>query len=96
MEILETTPAETLVAYNKPLREHVKSTLETYLKSLNGEIRPGLYDIILEEIERPLLLEVFKRTRGNESKAAQWLGVARGTLRKLRKKYDITKDAVRA
>ena len=42
-----------------------------------------MYDMLLRVVEKPLLELVMQRTRGNQSKAAQWLGINRNTLRKL-------------
>lgn len=67
---------------NMPLRECVKSVLEAYFSDLNGHSPEGLYQMVLEEIEHPLLEVVMERTRGNQSKAAELLGINRGTLRK--------------
>ena len=46
-----------------------------------------MYDLVLSEIEAPMLEEVMKYTRGNQTRAANLLGINRGTLRKKLKKY---------
>jgi Fis family transcriptional regulator len=46
-----------------------------------------MYDLVLSEIEAPMLEEVMQYTRGNQTRAANLLGINRGTLRKKLKKY---------
>ncbi|MEN9726274.1 MAG: hypothetical protein RL434_640 [Pseudomonadota bacterium] len=73
----------------QPLSHHVKQALERYFNQLNGHDPGGLYDFVLAEVERPLLEVVMKRTRGNISKAAQYLGLNRATLRKKLERYGL-------
>lgn len=72
-----------------PLSNHVKSMLEDYFSDLDGHPPADLYQMVLHEIEQPLLETVLHYTRGNQSKAAVLLGLNRGTLRKKLKQYDI-------
>ena len=65
------------------LQASVHKNLETYLNDLQGQEPSGMYDMLLRVVEKPLLELVMQRTRGNQSKAAQWLGINRNTLRKL-------------
>ncbi len=74
---------------NMPLSGHVKSMLENYFKDLDGHPPADLYQMVLQEIEQPLLETVLTYTRGNQSRAATLLGLNRGTLRKKLKQYDI-------
>lgn len=64
------------------LQACVRLSLERYFADLEGEVPTGLYDMLVHAIEKPLLEDVLKRTDGNQSKAAQWLGLNRNTLRK--------------
>jgi Fis family transcriptional regulator len=73
----------------EPLSFHVKQALERYFVQLNGHSPGGLYDFVLGEVERPLLEVVMARTRGNISKAAQYLGLNRATLRKKLDRYGL-------
>jgi Fis family transcriptional regulator len=75
--------------HNKPLSSHIKSLLEDYFKDLDGHPPADLYQMVLQEMEQPLLEAVLHYTRGNQSKAAAMLGLNRGTLRKKLKQYDI-------
>lgn len=59
-----------------------EQALQHYFRTLNGH-RPGdLYDMVIGEVERPLLKTVLDYTEGNQSQAADILGINRGTLRK--------------
>ncbi|MDO8953763.1 MAG: DNA-binding transcriptional regulator Fis [Gammaproteobacteria bacterium] len=65
-----------------PLRDHVVSVLETYFDSMKGENPENLYNLVLSEVEHPLLEAVMKFTNNNQSQSAQMLGINRGTFRK--------------
>jgi Fis family transcriptional regulator len=65
-----------------PLRDHVAETLRIYFHNLGGQAPSNLYDLVLREVEPPLLDIVMKFTRGNQTRAAIILGLNRGTLRK--------------
>jgi Fis family transcriptional regulator len=67
---------------NQPLRDCVLNALNNYLTQLDGELPHDLYNLVLNEIEAPLLEVVMHYTKGNQSKAAILLGLSRGTLRK--------------
>ncbi|NDL63486.1 DNA-binding transcriptional regulator Fis [Acerihabitans arboris] len=71
----------------KPLRDSVKQALKNYFAQLNGQEPNGVYDLVLSEVEQPLLDMVMQYTRGNQTRAALMMGINRGTLRKKLKKY---------
>ena len=73
----------------RPLAGHVRESLERYFEELNGQAPSDLYDLVLSEIEQPLLEVVMAETRGNLSKAAGFLGLNRATLRKKLQKYGL-------
>lgn len=83
-----TTPAQTTA--QKPLRESVKQAVNKYLKQLENNQIETLYDMVLSEVEAPLLEEVMTYTRGNQTKAAIMMGINRGTLRKKLKQYGMS------
>ncbi|MDH4059398.1 MAG: Fis family transcriptional regulator [Aquincola sp.] len=60
----------------------VRDSLEQYFKDLRGAEPHSLHDMIMNTVERPLLEVVMKHAEGNQSKAADWLGVNRNTLRR--------------
>ncbi len=72
-----------------PLRLQVRAALENYFCNLEGETPVNLYKLVLGEVELPLLEMVMRYTRGNQTKAADILGINRSTLRKKLKQYDM-------
>jgi Fis family transcriptional regulator, factor for inversion stimulation protein len=72
---------------NKPLHDSVRQSLENYLVKLKGKLPKNLYELILGEVEAPLMEAVMEYTKGNQSRAAIVLGLSRGTLRKKLKLY---------
>ena len=77
---------------NKPLREITDKALKRYLKSLNGHDPANLYQLVIGEVERPLLKNAVQYAGGNKSQAAKILGINRGTLRKKLKFYDLLEE----
>ena len=71
------------------LRECITTTLENYFRDLDGHTPRDLYEMVLTEVERPLLETVMKHTRSNQSKAAEILGINRSTLRKKLTQYGL-------
>ena len=65
-----------------PLRNHAERALSDYFTSLNGHRPAHLYDLVLREVEEPLFRVVLNYAQGNQSRAADILGINRGTLRK--------------
>lgn len=66
----------------KTLRACVKVALEYYFAHLDGHDTSGLYQLVLNEVEKPLLEAVLDQAGGNQSRAATMLGMSRSTLRK--------------
>ena len=66
----------------KQIDDCIRSTLEQYFKDLRGTEPHGLQEMILDAVEKPLLEVVMKHADGNQSKAAEWLGINRNTLRR--------------
>ncbi len=71
------------------LREHVALSMQSYLKQMNGQPLNEVYDLVLTQVEEPLLNAIMEHTRNNQTKAAQVLGLNRGTLRKKLKRYNL-------
>lgn len=71
------------------LSDSVSKALHDYFSKLEGEPASGIYNLVITEVEAPLLKIVMEYASGNQSKAAQWLGLNRGTLRKLLAKYGL-------
>ncbi len=60
----------------------IRASLQAYFDDLGGEAPSNVYDMVLRLVERPLLEEVMAQADQNQSRAAQWLGLNRNTLRK--------------
>lgn len=73
------------------LSETVRESLLQYFSELDGNHPGNLYNIVLQQVEQPLLEIVLDRVDGNQSKAAECLGINRGTLRKKLKIYNLIK-----
>jgi Fis family transcriptional regulator len=65
-----------------PLSKCVEDALVDYLENMGGHAISDLYELVLEEVERPLFETVLNHTKGNLSQAAKILGMTRATLRK--------------
>ena len=79
----------TITHQHESLRQCVESALKQYFLHLDGQPANDLYQLVLSEVEAPLLEAVLTYTRNNQSKTAQMLGLNRGTLRKKLKQYDL-------
>jgi Fis family transcriptional regulator len=90
-ETLERTESSFEVTQkNQPLHDSVRQSLENYISQLKGrELPSNLYELILAQIEAPLMEAVMDYTKGNQSRAAIVLGLSRGTLRKKLKMYGL-------
>lgn len=66
----------------KQIEEAVRTSLDAYFKDLKGVEPDNLYDLMLGTFEKPLLDIVMRQADGNQSRAAEWLGLNRNTLRK--------------
>lgn len=75
-----------------PINQYIRSTIKRYLDNFEIiELKhiANLYQLVLTEVEKPLLEIVLEYTKGNQSKAAKLLGISRNTLRKLLHNYQI-------
>jgi Fis family transcriptional regulator, factor for inversion stimulation protein len=72
-----------------PLRSQAEEALHSYLDTLNGHSPAHLYDLVMREVEEPLFKVVMNHVQGNQSRAAEILGINRGTLRKKLKEFGI-------
>jgi len=73
-----------------PLKDEVRKAMRRYFSQLDQKNMPiNVYQLVLKEVEPPLLNSVMKFTNNNQSKAARILGINRTTLRTKLKKYNI-------
>lgn len=60
----------------------ISTALETYFKNLDGEMPAPIYDMVIKSVERPMFEVIIKKAGGNQTQAAQLLGINRNTLRR--------------
>lgn len=75
--------------HTTPLRQNVQSAIRRYLEDMGHCQTECLYQTLLAEVEPPLIEEVLRYTRGNQSQTARILGITRNTLRTKLNRYDI-------
>lgn len=86
----ETTQNDSITfSPNPTLREHVAMSMQHYLTQMKGQELNEVYDLVLTQVEEPLLRAIMENTRNNQTKASQILGLNRGTLRKKLKRYNL-------
>jgi Fis family transcriptional regulator len=66
----------------KHIEDSVRDNLEAYFRDLRGTEPDGLYEMVIRVVEKPLLDVVMQHAGHNQSRAAEWLGMNRNTLRK--------------
>jgi Fis family transcriptional regulator len=60
----------------------IRKTLQQYFQDLDGEPPRGVHEMLVAAVEKPMLEVVMDRAEGNQSRAAEWLGINRNTLRR--------------
>ncbi|GAA0832662.1 MULTISPECIES: DNA-binding transcriptional regulator Fis [Marinomonas] len=89
--VVEQTHTQTFQAasseQSQTLRDNVEKALQNYFAHLDGQPVTDLYQLVLAEVEAPLLESVMSYTKDNQTKASTILGLNRGTLRKKLKQY---------
>ncbi len=71
------------------LRDSVRTAVRDYLQELDGQMSTDVYQMVLAQVEAPLLEEIMSYTRNNQTRASLMLGLNRGTLRKKLKQYNL-------
>ena len=66
----------------KTIEDCIRGSLEAYFRDLRGVEPTAMYEMIERVVERPLFEVVMEHAEGNQSRAAQWLGINRNTLRR--------------
>ena len=73
----------------KTLKQSVETSMDEFFAHLDGQPVTNLYEMVLAEVEAPLLDVVMRYAKDNQTKASEILGLNRGTLRKKLKQYDL-------
>jgi Fis family transcriptional regulator len=71
------------------LKSAAEDAIRQFIETLDGEETREFYNLVLAEVEEPLLRVVMEYTANNQSRAAAMLGLNRGTLRKKLRQYDL-------
>jgi Fis family transcriptional regulator len=90
--LFRATPVESLSELpestdHSTLREQVKRAMTRYFLHLDGQSPSDIYQLVMNEVEAPLLEVVMQQADNNQSKAATMLGINRGTLRSKLKQH---------
>lgn len=67
----------------------IKKAMDEYFKDLDGEKPCAIYEMVMASVERPLLETIMIHAQGNQTRAAELLGLNRNTLRKKMKEYNL-------
>ena len=59
----------------------IERSLDEYFHKLDGESASGVYEMVIGHVERALLKSILERANGNQTQAADILGMNRTTLR---------------
>ena len=71
------------------IEKSVQKSLDEYFRKLDGEPPHGIYDMVIANVERSLIASVMERANGNQTQAADMLGMNRNTLRAKLSKYHL-------
>jgi len=71
------------------LKELVRQQIDQYFDELDGEMPQDLYDLVVGQVEHALLEAALAQSNNNQSKAAEMLGISRGTLRTRMKLFEL-------
>ena len=71
------------------LSEWLQKTVKKYITVMNGDDNGHLHDLVITGVEKPLLKMILKETNGNQTQAANILGINRNTLRKKMQEYNL-------
>jgi len=75
------------------LHDYVQLMVENYLQQLGNEKPSKVYDMVVSEVEKALFKSMMRYAKQNQSKASEYLGINRGTLRKKLKEYGLNDDS---
>jgi Fis family transcriptional regulator, factor for inversion stimulation protein len=68
----------------------VRRSLNRYFRDLDGESPHAIYDMVISSVEKPMLEVIMKQSQGNQTIAAEMLGISRSTLRRKLSEHDLS------
>ncbi|KON80924.1 Fis family transcriptional regulator [Azoarcus sp. PA01] len=71
------------------IADSIHRTLDQYFRDLDGEKPAAIYDMVIRNVERPMLEFVLRQANGNQTVAAEMLGINRNTLRRKLTEYEL-------
>lgn len=71
------------------IEECITRSLEKYFRDLGGEVPTGIYEMVMQTVEKPMLETVMNHAEQNQSLASEMLGINRNTLRKKLQRYGL-------
>ena len=71
------------------IAECIARTLGQYFRDLDGEKPAAIYEMVIRTVERPMLQCVLEQANGNQTQAAEMLGINRNTLRRKLTEHDL-------
>jgi Fis family transcriptional regulator, factor for inversion stimulation protein len=71
------------------LPDNIEILLDKYIKDLEGEEPKSIYNLVIQSVEKPLLIYIMNYAQGNQSRAAKILGLNRNTLRKKLEQHNL-------
>jgi Fis family transcriptional regulator len=71
------------------INDCVRRSLNRYFRDLDGQVPHAIYGMVLKSVERPMLEVVMKQADGNQTIAADMLGISRGTLRRMLVEHEL-------
>jgi len=71
------------------LSDCVRRSLNRYFRDLDGQTPHAIHAMVLKCVERPMLEVVMKQAAGNQTVAAEMLGISRGTLRRMLLEHEL-------
>lgn len=74
------------------LQQYTRQTVKNYLRCMEDHQTENLYDFIIDEIEKGIILEVLEYTKGNQTQSSKILGITRTTLRNKVRKHSLATD----
>jgi Fis family transcriptional regulator, factor for inversion stimulation protein len=74
----------------QPLERCIHEVLADYFRDLKGAEPHGMHQMVMDAVEKPLLEAVLKQAGGNQSRAADWLGIHRNSLRRKLVQHGLT------